>query len=225
MYVDEIESSVAVEFISKFHYSNIAQPGIKRYGWFDSGDNLVGVSIYNTGYYAMQRGAFGPEHANAVIHHHRLAISNEARSQGLQVSMFIGECNRRLGDAGYWGLITYADLDFDNTGTVYRATNAIFTGHVTKGNLYFVTQDNEIRQVSSALGKTWGERREEAKRRGWREVRSKGKYRYIYILTQSGNLKGREGRKYRKNLKNSRRALLRWPEEKYPCQCMSCEGA
>lgn len=202
MEVKPIAAAEAKEFIRLHHYSRSAQAGVLRYGWYD-GEELLGVSIYNTGFRDMQNGVFGPEPAEHVLHHHRLAITDAARQRDLQVSAFIAECNRILGEMGYWALVTYADQDFGNVGTIYQATNALFTGIRAKGNIYFKTPDGEVMSVSSHLGKTWSERRAEAKRRGWTEHRSKGRLRYVYMLGT-------------KSERRKRRKMLRWEVLPYP---------
>lgn len=200
MEVKPIAASEAKKFIRLWHYSRSAQAGVLRFGWYD-GDELLGVSIYNGGFRAMQEGVFGKEHAAKVLHHHRLAISTEARDRGLKVSKFIKVCNSELGKLGYWALVTYADLDFvqegkNNPGHVYQITGAQYTGIETKGNLFFLDEDGALHSVSKSLGATWRERREEAARRGWTEHRSKGKLRFVYMLGSK-----EERREHRKNLK------------------------
>lgn len=175
-------ASQAVEFVRRWHYSGSATPGVLRYGWYDPEDQLIGVSIYNLGNHAMRQGVFGSEHYEHVIHHHRLALLPDAPK--FSASQFIGACNRAIQrDPQIWAIVTYADLDQGHNGTVYRATNALFTGIKTRGNLYFRTPAGDIKTVQSLsrVG-VWSERRAEAARRGWTEHRCRGKARYVYLL-------------------------------------------
>jgi hypothetical protein len=176
----------AVEFTKRYHYTGSATYGIMRYGWEIDGE-LVGVSIYNTGTHAMRQGVFGPAYAEHVLHHHRLAISPTAPKH--TASQFIAQALRKLNEdyseiidypAGLWAVVTYADGCRHN-GTIYRATNAIYTGKVAKGNLKFVTPEGVIVPTQSLKG-TWPERRKEAANRGWKEIRCRGKYRYVWIV-------------------------------------------
>jgi hypothetical protein len=204
-----LEAAPAKEFIKRWHYAHSATAGVLCYGLFADDGELLGVSIYNNGFRDMQAGVFGPEHADRVIHHHRLAISESAREQGVKVSQFIGMCNRKITEdrPDLWALVTYADTTFGNSGAIYRATNALFTGTQSKGNVYFVTPEGEFRSVSKSLSKgwdpsqggtDWSARLEEAARRDWKLHRSNGRNRYVYLL---GN----------KAERRVRRAMLRWP--------------
>lgn len=197
-----VDAATAKEFIRRWHYARSASGGALYYGWFADADSdeLLGASIYNTGFRDMQEGVFGPEHASRVIHHHRLAISEDARSRGIKTSHFILACNRQIqmDRPDIWAVVTYADTTFGNDGIIYRATNALFTGVQSKGNLYFETPKGEFRTVSKGLGATWPERRAEAARRGWAEKRSAGRNRYVYILGNKGERK-------------ARRLMLKWP--------------
>lgn len=208
MELREVDAASARKFIQRWHYARSASAGVLRYGWYSDDDELLGVSIYNNGFRATQNGVFGPEHASKVLHHHRLAITEEARSRGLKVSKFIKACNKRLGEEGYWAVVTYADLDFvpegkDNPGHIYLITGAQYTGVETKGNLYFADSGGGLHSVSKTLGVTWSERRAEAARRGWTEHRSRGKLRFVYFLGT-------------KDERRERRSMLRWKLADYP---------
>jgi hypothetical protein len=184
MEVRPIASAEACEFIRLHHYAKSAQAGVLHYGWYEE-DELLGVSIYNNGFRNMQEGVFGKDYALKVLHHHRLAITPEAREKGFKVSKFIRKCNQLLANEGYdertnqkgsqpdikaedydfwrpsyWAVVTYADLDFvqegkDNPGHIYRITGAQYTGTETKGNLYFTDEEGGIRSVSKSLSKAW----------------------------------------------------------------------
>lgn len=183
MRIGPVTVAQAVGFVREWHYSGSAAPGLLRYGWYDADDQLIGVSIYNFGNHAMRQGVFGPEHYEHVIHHHRLALLPTAPK--FSASRFIGACNRAIQRdlPEIWAIVTYADLDQGHNGTVYRATNALFTGIKTRGNLYFRTPAGDIKTVQSLSNVgVWSERRIEAARRGWTEHRCQGKARYVYLL-------------------------------------------
>lgn len=176
----EVTSKKAREFVRERHYTGSASPGVLRYGWEVDGQ-LVGVTIYDTGNHAMRQGVFGPEHYRHVLHHHRLAIE-EGMPKGT-ASQFLGAAMRQIrrDRLNVWAIVTYADECEGHRGVVYQATNALYTGVRAKGNLKFRRPDGMLVPTQSLKG-TWPERREEAARLGWTEVRCKGKHRYVYLL-------------------------------------------
>lgn len=109
---------------------------------------------------------------------------------------------RELAASGVWAIVTYADACQDHHGTIYQATNGLYTGVTCKGNLKFRTAEGIIVPTQSLKG-TWPERRQEAEKRGWEEVRCKGKYRYVHLLGS-----GPQKRRLRK--------MLLWEELPYP---------
>lgn len=145
----------------------------------------------------MQVGVFGAEHADKVLHHHRLAV-NPAVLPRPKVVPFLKRCNRLLAAQGYWALVTYADKVQGHTGEIYRMSGAQYTGIVAKGNLFFRDTDGAMRTVSSGLGKTWSERRRKAAELGWTEERTPGRHRYVYMLGSGAE-------------RRERRKMLRWP--------------
>lgn len=172
----------ARQFVSKWHYTGSAQAGAIRYGWEIDGA-LAGVTIYDTGTHAVRCGVFGPDHYRHVLHHHRLALTDDAPK--FSESQFIGAslAQMRADRPDIWAVVTYADACQGHLGTIYQATNAMYTGVKAKGNLEFLTPDGGLMTTQSlARFGTWPERRAEAARRGWSEVRCKGKHRYVYLL-------------------------------------------
>lgn len=197
-----VTSQDATKFVSERHYTRSASPGVLRYGWEVSG-KLVGVSIYDTGNHAMRQGVFGPEHYTHVLHHHRLAL--EPGMPKGTASEFLGACMReiRVARPDVWAIVTYADACQLHAGTIYQATNAIYTGVMAKGNLKFVDvlDDWQIHPTQSLKG-TWPERRKQAWDKGWYEIRCEGKHRYVYLLGT------RQQRRFRPS--------MLWPVLDYP---------
>lgn len=142
-------------------------------------------------------------HFRRVLHHHRLAV-HPSVPHGL-TSQFLAASLKALrrDRPDVWAVVTYAETDQGQTGTIYQATNAIYTGVRTKGNIYFRDRHNRSHTTHSlkAVG-TWSERRREAARRGWVECKSGGKHRYVIELGT-----GRQRRK---------RPALRWAALPYP---------
>ena len=201
--VEVIPAGDAVGFVRRHHYSGTAVAGLARYGWITQDDQLVGVSIFDPGHHDTRKGVFGPEHWRHVAHHHRLAVRPDV-PHGF-TSMFQAGALRALkrDRPDLWAVVTYADVSHGHVGTIYQATNAIYTGLRTKGNLYLVTPEGDVRtmQALSRYG-TWSQRRAKAAELGWTERRSLGKHRYVYLLGSA-----RQRRKY---------PPLCWPVLPYP---------
>lgn len=177
-----IEPGLACDLVRRWHYSGSAVPGVVRYGWADGGE-IIGVSIFDPGHHATRQGVFGPEHFRHVLHHHRLALRPDAPA--FTAGRFIAASLRqlRMDRPETWAVVTYADTCEGHHGTVYQATNAIYTGLYAKGNLKFRTPEGVLigTQSLSWVG-TWPERRRWAAEHGWTEVRCGGKHRYVYLL-------------------------------------------
>lgn len=208
--VAPIPARDAVAFVSALHYSRSAAPGVARYGWVEDG-RLLGVSIFDNGNHATRQGVFGPEYASSVFHHHRLAVHPDAPHGS--TSGFLAASLRALAaDRGALAVVTYADIDAGHVGTIYQATNAVYTGVTTRGNLYFRRPDGSVGTMQSLGGhRTWPERRAMARELGWEERRSAGKHRYVYLLKPPG-----VGRR--------RLPTLRWPALPYPRGRVSQSG-
>lgn len=178
--IRDAEAGEAVSFVVEHHYSGTATAGTVRHALVEDG-RLVGVSIYNTGTFAMTAGVFGKEYAGRVFHHHRLAVDPDAPkfTAGRLVAASLRKLHQDRPDL--LAVVTYADRCQGHHGTIYQATNAIYTGTRAKGNLKFLTPDGRLMPTQSLKG-TWPERRAEAARRGWTEVRCQGKERYVYLL-------------------------------------------
>lgn len=198
----DVTPSEARDFIRTWHYSGSATPGVLRYGWEVDGI-LMGVSIYDNGNHAMRAGVFGPEYYTHVLHHHRLALSPTTKHG--EASEFLAACLRRIriDRPETWAVVTYADTCQGHYGTIYQATNAIYTGLRAKGNLKFLRPDGKLVSTQSLdWAGTWPERRAVAKEQGWIEKRCLGKHRYVYLLGT-------------KKQRRSRPSLL-WPTLPYP---------
>lgn len=175
-----IQVSESIPFIKKYHYTSTCANGVIRYGWFQD-DTLIGVSVYDTGTRSMQKCVFGESLADTVLHHHRLALIPGLPKN--TASQFIAACLKQLkvDRPHIRAVVTYADLCLGHAGTIYKATNALYTGVVTRGNIKYLTRDLKIVNPTSLKG-TWPQRREEAYIRGWREFRCQGKLRFVYLL-------------------------------------------
>lgn len=180
--IADVSARAAQALVSELHYSHSCVAGALRYGW-EIGGELVGASVYNNGSHDMRKSVFGPEQYSSVLHHHRLAIKPEAPKN--TASEFLAACLKQIKQdrPQTRAIVTYADMTQGHRGGIYRATNALYTGVVTKGNLMFVTPTGEFRTTDGLkrFG-TWPERRKAAAEMGWAETRSLGKLRFVHLL-------------------------------------------
>ena len=108
--------------------SGTCSPGVARYGWWTPEDELIGVSVFGMGNHETRCGVFGAEHFAGILHHHRLA-AHPSVPHGL-TSSFLAASLRALRRhrPDVLAVVTYADLDQGHVGTVYKATNALYSG-------------------------------------------------------------------------------------------------
>lgn len=182
--VASVEPRRAVEFIAKHHYMGSAHAGTQRFGLWQprQGEStLVGVSIFDAGGPQTREVVFGPELRDRVLHHHRFALL--PRWSDLHPNLpseFLAATLRALPTI-YWAVVAFADLCEGHTGGLYRATNAVFTGVSTIGNLKFRTPQGRI-VMPRSMGGTWPIKRAAAAELGWEEIRCLGKLRYVWLL-------------------------------------------
>ena len=134
-----------------------------------------------------------------VLHMGRLALSEESprNSESRLIAGSLKALSEKL--PWVWGVLTYADTSAGHIGTVYQATNALYTG--TGGDsTYYIDQDG--RRHGTYMTGTHI-KPDEARRRGWTVFEGGAKHRYLYIL---GN----------KTERRYRRTQLRFPVLPYP---------
>jgi hypothetical protein len=89
--------------------------------------------------YTLCDGVCGPEYRDCVLELNRLCVADDA---GFQTSRFLGMCLRNMGhcaDGGGWVLVSFADTDMGHIGTIYQATNWLYTG-ISPRQKYYTTQ-------------------------------------------------------------------------------------
>lgn len=198
MIVAPVSGSDVHEFARRYHYTETGGAATWRWGLWH-GPVLHGVVAYNLPTRTACESVFGAEHHEHVWHMGRLILSD--KSPRNSESRLIGGSLRAI-ERDYqnvWGVLTYAAADVGHIGTVYQATNAIYSG--TTGTEHYYID-------------TWGQRRsnyvngarlskELAVRRGWTVHDGLPKHRYVYIL---GN----------KTQRRHRLGLLKYPILPYP---------
>lgn len=142
--------SVAKEFIRTHHYSGTYPAALQRYGLWHrssaSGESLVGVAVLSAGAKAALPKAFPgltPYSHSADLG--RFVLLDEVPANG--ESWFIGQMSKLAAATGLRGLTSFSDplprhrrdgsvIFPGHVGTIYQATNAVFTGRSKKKTLY-----------------------------------------------------------------------------------------
>lgn len=197
--ISKVSAADVMEFTKRYHYAGEAAANACswRYGLW-SGATLYGVVSYNLPTRSVCESVFGEEHHDKVWHMHRLACADN--SPPLSESRLIGQSLRQIHrEYGVWAVITYADTNAGHIGTVYQATNALYTG-LSAIKYYYVDEHGNHRSRYQDGNTVTPEL---AADRNWQRREGKPKHRYLYIL----------GTKKQKRI---RRKLLRYPVLPYP---------
>lgn len=121
--VEQISYATAMEVIVREHYLHRKAPCSIAFGLF-LGADLKGVICYGTPSSApLRRGIAGPEHASNVVELTRLWVCDSVPRNG--ESFLIG---RTVKKAGKEIVVSFAEIQQGHVGTVYQATNWIYTG-------------------------------------------------------------------------------------------------
>jgi hypothetical protein len=121
--VRPIAYQTAQELLIRHHYLHRRAPCKHAFGLF-LGDDLLGVITYAVpASPTLRNGLAGPKHRDNCYELTRLWVADSVPHSG--ESFLIGRSLRLL-DREY--IVAYADSDQGHTGTVYRASNFLFTG-------------------------------------------------------------------------------------------------
>jgi hypothetical protein len=198
MTVGPVSVSDVAEFARRYHYTGIEGSALWRWGlWSDA--VLHGVVAYNLPTRSVCESVFGPDYFDKVWHMGRLVLSEDSprNSESRLIGLSLKEIEKTRSDI--WAVLTYADPSVGHIGTVYQATNAIYTGRSDASSVRYYIDNNGKRHGTRATSC----RTDEAESRGWTLHRGETKHRYVYIL---GN----------KTQRRERRALLKYPALPYP---------
>lgn len=199
MTVGPVANHDLVEFAHRYHYSGTANNNSWRWGLWH-GPVLHGVVSYNLPTRSVCESVFGPENHAHVWHMGRLILSEESphNSESRLIGGSLHEITRTHPQV--WAVLTYADPSAGHLGTVYQATNAVYTG-VSSVKPFYLDADGR-RYATYQGGYT---SRSDAESRGWTCHDGVAKHRYVYILGS-------------KTQRRQRRKLLKLPVLPYPKQ-------
>lgn len=121
--IRRISYQAAMRVIVREHYLHRKAPCSVAFGLFDA-DELKGVVCYGTPSSApLRKGIAGPENAGNVAELTRLWVCDTVPRNG--ESYLIGNTVR---SAGKEIVVSFAEINQGHVGTVYQATNWIYTG-------------------------------------------------------------------------------------------------
>ena len=127
----------AYPLLIDIHYAARIPSISTAFGLFDNDDRLEGVCTFGTPLSTtLQRGICGEDYAKFVLELNRLCLRNNKKNMA---SFFILAAMKILGNKI---IVSYADTAQNHLGTVYQATNFIYTGLSTKFTDWALHGDN-----------------------------------------------------------------------------------
>jgi len=132
-FIKKISYQLAMKMVVKYHYLKRAAPCSFAFGLYEKGadnsglfvsDKLVGVITYGTPSSSpLRSGICGIEEKNNVIELTRLWVEDSTPKNA--ESFLIGNTLRLVNKEI---IVSFAEIDAGHVGTVYQATNWIYTG-------------------------------------------------------------------------------------------------
>lgn len=175
--VDRVSTKDVDEFAQRYHYSENGGSRLWRYGLWD-GLTLYGVVSYNLPTRTCCESVFGKDHGpDRIAHMGRLVCADHAPPNS-ESRLIAGSLPLlRIDYPTVWGVLTYADTSVGHYGTIYQATNALYTGEGGDVN-YFIDAKGQRRSayLSGYVTKERGESM------GWVHHTGGMKHRYVYLL-------------------------------------------
>lgn len=127
--IKAVSYQMAMRLVIEKHYLHRKAPCSFAFGLFDN-EKIVGIICYGTPSSApLRSGICGPAEKNNVIELTRLWVCDSVGKNG--ESYLIGNTiplvNKEI-------IVSFAEINQGHVGTVYQATNWIYTGTVSKKN-------------------------------------------------------------------------------------------
>lgn len=176
--VQKINSTVGKAFVREHHYSHGSHNGPMCWGLLDQ-DRLVGVLAFATPCSEnVRRSVLGPEHRNRVTELHRLVILDDYGKN--TESWFISRplAGLKSSRPDIWAVLSFADATEGHVGTIYQATNALYTGTSGRARFY-LDPDGRLRHPRQNGHNVTPA---EAGAMGWQPTMRDGKHRYLFLL-------------------------------------------
>lgn len=182
----KIDYKTAINFLISRHYSG-RKPQIKyAFGCFENDKLIAVLTVGKPASNSLCKGVCGEQYSTKVYELNRLCVDGILEKP---LSNFVSYCLKELKKENII-LISYADTDMNHVGTIYKATNWIYTGQTKQRTDKFTEGNKHSRHYDK-----------EAKEQ-FRKIRS-SKHRYIYFCCS---------KKETKKLKSK----LKYPVKEYP---------
>lgn len=183
-YIQKIPNSLAIELAIKYHYLH-AKPNSKySYGLFNKENILVGFVIYGIpASYALRESVAGKTYKNNVLELTRLWIDDSVpkNAESFLIGNTLKFFNNKI-------IVSYSDTAYGHVGTVYQATNWLYTGtNQLRKDLVHKDQPNK-HPMALAFGKTYQQVKAEHGDSVFYKERSL-KHRYIFITYKGKSAK------------------------------------
>ncbi|MGG7128930.1 hypothetical protein ACQPUH_15445, partial [Clostridium perfringens] len=122
--VSEVDRAEAMRIVVERHYLHRKAPCSVAFGLFDPAGELRGVVLYGVpASVPLVKGVLGAENRSLVGELTRLWVDDDAPRNG--ESFLIG---RSISRSGFPVLVSFADTSEGHLGTVYQASNWLYTG-------------------------------------------------------------------------------------------------
>ena len=178
MIVARVPVSVGKAFVIEHHYSHGIHNGPMTWGLFDGGE-LVGVIAFATPSSENVRASvLGPEHKGSITELHRLVLLDAIPRNGESWFIVRGLRALKAERPYYRAVLSFADATQGHVGTIYQATNAIYTGTSGRARFY-LDPDGRLRHPRQNGHNVTPA---EAAAMGWTSTMREGKHRYLYLL-------------------------------------------
>lgn len=177
--VQQINGTEATQYIRENHYTHTCHGRpFPCYGLFE-GAEMIGALMFATpGSEAVRGSVFGPEYRHTVTELHRLHVVDGTPKN--TESWFIARALRLLVERKpeIRAVLSFADSTEGHVGTIYQATNFIYTGATTaryfyrdqSGRLRSPRQEGKNITVAEALAL------------GWTKEKRLPKHRYLKVV-------------------------------------------
>lgn len=201
-YLKRVSRKEAMPLIKSEHYSKTMHNGPFIIGAFSEDWELMAVCAFATPISEHVRALpFGKSRVNEVTELHRLAVKRPHPSNF--TSWFLSKSLKILKERKprITCVISFADPNEGHIGTVYQATNAIYTGTTVRATQVTYRDDEGRLRTKRQNGKslTFKEATEDM---GWEAHFRESKHRYLYLLPDgSGNRRMKHKRQLLKDLK------------------------
>lgn len=196
--VSRISYKEAMDIIVEKHYLHRKCPCTHAFGLFNERSGLLGVIVYGTpSSSTLRKGIAGVENINNVIELTRLWVDDSVPKNG--ESFLIGNT---LPFVDKEIIVSYAEPNQGHIGTIYQATNWIYTGLSAKRTNWTISGATIHSQTIADKYKTAKNIREVFGDKFSLQPRPR-KHRYIYL---KGN----------KRRRNELMKMLKYPILKYP---------